>query len=209
MKKKIFINTLSIIMMVLLSVNFTACSSDDDGDSGNGLTGYYLNMNYLPSQSDWAKINNAIEADEVLSSYGSGKKKHDYVASYSLFIDSNGMYHDTDAYFGRLRFTISSFINVVKIVDDNTLAFYIGTLYVEGKGSGEALYKLYAGNIFGNMAYYGTPTYYTYVKYGNKIVTSDGDIYTIVDGGLMPEESSTVWKKYNPKHRTHVSDSYD
>ena len=75
-------------------------------------------------------------------------------------------------------------------------------IYKEGWGDGEPLYKFYAGPIFGNMEYVGHSSswmYYTYTYVGlNKIVVSNGDIYTIADGGLIKEGTSVKLSKYNP-----------
>ena len=40
--------------------------------------------------------------------------------------------------------------------------------------------------------------YYTYTLIGNKIVVSNGDIYTIADGGIIKDGSSAILKKYDP-----------
>lgn len=185
-------NLLTIMMVTSICVVLTSCS-DDENDS-SGLKGWYTNLNVAPNQSDFYKLNTAISNKEVLSSY----RHSSYVASRDLFIGSDGRYDDTDAYFGRLRFSIQNPINAIRIVDDTTLLFYVAWLYEEGAGSGDEVYKFYAGSIFGSLAYYGTPTYYTYSRVDNKIVTTNGDIFTVVDGGLIKDGSSVRWSKYDP-----------
>ena len=197
-------NLLAIIMVAMLSIGLSSCGDDDNDDGGglgSGLKGWYTNLNEVAKESDFNIINEAIDNEEVLSSYRYGGQIHKHIASYDEFIDSDGFYSDSDASFGRLRFTISTPINAIRIVDDTTLIFYVGWLYIDGKGSGDVVYKLYAGRIFGNMAYYGSPTYYTYAKVENKLVVSNGDIYTIVDGGLIKDGSSGRWSKYDPNKR--------
>lgn len=200
MKKK---NLLVIMMTAMLSVGLLSCSSSDNGEGGmgSGLKGWYTNLSEVAKQSDFNKINEAIQNEEVLSSYNIGGYKYTYVASQDLFIDSNGMYDDSNAHFGYLRFSIQSCISAIRIIDDSTLLSYYAYLYEDGASSDDAVYSFYAGSIFGNMTYYGTPTYYTYAKVDNKIVVSNGDIYTIVDGGLVKDGSSGRWSKYDPTKR--------
>lgn len=197
MKKK---NLLVIMMAAMLSVGLLSCGSsdNDEGGMGSGLKGWYTNLNEVAKQSDFNKINEAIQNEEVLSSYNIGGYKYTYVASRDLFIDGSGMYNDGNAHFGYLRFSIQSCISAIRIVDDTTLLSYIAYLYEDGTRSDDAVYSFYAGLIFGNMTYYGTPIYYTYAKVDNKIVVSNGDIYTIVDGGLVKDGSSGRWSKYDP-----------
>ena len=63
-----------------------------------------------------------------------------------------------------------------------------------------SFYRLYAGEIFGYLDYMGIESLYTYVKMDNKIVLSNGDIYTIVEGGLIEEglNLSSKMEKYDP-----------
>ena len=169
---------------------------------GGGLTGWYTDLSKPAQQSDFNEINTAINNHELLSSYGSG---NNYYATYDLFIDDDyGNYYDGAAYFGRLRNAVNKAIWALQIVDESTLKIYSGVLYPEG-GYGtsgkEPYYKLYAGSIFGNMAYYATPTYYTYVKSDNKIVITNGDIYTITSEGLIKDGSSMLLSKYDPTKR--------
>ena len=172
--------------------------SCNDDDNGNGLNGYYTELSYLPTRSDFFEIENAINNNELLSSYKYGGQTHNYYATKDLFINSDGSYTDSNAHFGRLRFSVNSVINVIKIVDNKTLLFYVGWLYEDGASYEDVVYRFYAGSIFGNMAFYGTPTYYSYIISNNKLVVSNGDIYTIVDGGLVKDGSSSRWSKYDP-----------
>ena len=204
-KMKNLWSLLAIMMAAMVSLSLSSCGSDDNNDDGgglgSGLKGWYTNLSDVAKQSDFNVINEAIDNEEVLSSYRYGGQIHKHIASYDEFIDSDGAYNDSNASFGRLRFTISTPIYAIRIVDDTTLLFYSAGLYVDGKGSGDVVYKIYAGRIFGNMAYYGSPSYYTYAKVENKLVVSNGDIYTIVDGGLIKDGSSSRWSKYDPSKR--------
>lgn len=185
----------STLVLIVMGFMFATCSdSDSDSSRNGGLKGWYLDMNSVAKEADFGEINKAIRNKEVLTSY----KYNEYVASRDLFINSDGSYSDSDSHFGRLRFSIKSFINVVRILDDNTLLFYVGYLYEDGSDAGEELYSFYAGSIFGQMTYYGTPTYYTYAKVDNKLIVSNGDIYTVTSNGLIKDGSSDLWSKYEP-----------
>lgn len=185
----------STLVLIVMGFMFATCSdSDSDSSRNGGLKGWYLDMNSVAKEADFDEINKAIRNKEVLTSY----KYNEYVASRDLFINSDGSYSDSDSHFGRLRFSIKSFINVVRILDDNTLLFYVGYLYEDGSDAGEELYSFYAGSIFGQMTYYGTPSYYTYAKVGNKLIVSNGDIYTVTSNGLIKDGSSDLWSKYEP-----------
>ena len=185
----------STFVLIVMGFMFATCSdSDSDSSRNDGLKGWYLDMNSVAKEADFDEINKAIRNKEVLTSY----KYNEYVASRDLFINSDGSYSDSDSHFGRLRFSIKSFINVVRILDDNTLLFYVGYLYEDGSDAGEELYSFYAGSIFGQMTYYGTPSYYTYAKVDNKLIVSNGDIYTVTSNGLIKDGSSDLWSKYEP-----------
>lgn len=185
----------STLVLIVMGFMFATCSdSDSDSSRNDGLKGWYLDMNSVAKEADFDEINKAIRNKEVLTSY----KYNEYVASRDLFINSDGSYSDSDSHFGRLRFSIKSFINVVRILDDNTLLFYVGYLYEDGSDAGEELYSFYAGSIFGQMTYYGTPSYYTYAKVDNKLIVSNGDIYTVTSNGLIKDGSSDLWSKYEP-----------
>lgn len=186
--------------MVLGTVfSFSSCSSEDDEV---GLVGWYVNKNWLATANDFNEINKAIEQGEILSQYKYSGTTHTYFAARDLFFYSDGRYHDSDAYFGRLRFSVDSFINVYRIIDGNTMIFYIGDLYelnATGAQGKERLYTFDAGHIFGKMAYYATySSYISYVKKENKIITSDGDIFTITASGIVQDGSSVVLTKYTP-----------
>ncbi|MBQ4083537.1 MAG: hypothetical protein IJC77_04665 [Bacteroidaceae bacterium] len=188
------------ILYLLVIVFLSSCSNDDTVENleeKQTLTGWYmLDLENMPYQDDFDEINKAIENNEVLKKYSS----REYRASYSLFIDSEGRYGDTGPEFGRLRFSIDNFCAVIHIVDDSTLKLYSGALFVvNSNNKNEMLYKLYAGPIFGHMAYYSESCrYYTYTKVDNKLVVSNGSIYTIVDGKLIEDGSSTSFSKYDP-----------
>ena len=182
----------------MLSVSASSCGDDEKGGGGKGLRGYYTDLSYVAKQSDFNEINEAINNHELLKSYTYGGERHNYYATKDLFLDSEGGFDDTNPNCGRLRFSINSQIWVLRIVDDNTLYVYYAWLYEEGRGSGDVVYKIYAGPIFGNMAYREKPTIYSYVVVDNKLIVSNGDIYTISGNTIRKDGSSSILTKYNP-----------
>lgn len=200
MKTNKFLSILSILVMALCTMNsFCSCSSDDDKNNpDSGIKGWYVDKSSLAKSSDFIKINSAINSGEILWQFRTTK----VVATKSLFIQSDGAYTDSDATFGKLRFSVNNFITVYRIIDDNSIARYDGQLYetnASGSRGKEKLYTFNAGSIFGSLTYYGSPTYYTYVRTDNKIVTTNGDVFTITStGGLIKDGTSTNLSKYNP-----------
>ena len=200
---KIWLQVVSIMMLIFPCFGISSCTKDSGSENGNSIggnttIGWYADLNRVAKQSDFVEINKAINNHELLSSYPSSGNY--YYASRDLFI-INGMYSDSDAHFGRLRFSVPNPIMVYRVLDDQTFLVYNPFLYEDGAGSGEAVYKLYAGSIFGNMTYYGSPTYYTYVKSENKILVTNGDIFTITNNGLIKDGSATTFSKYDPTKR--------
>lgn len=194
--KLIFFKMTTIITVTIVCICFMSCSSDDN-DNDKGLSGYFTDLSYVANQYDFEEINEAIYNNELLSSYTYGGQTHNYFASRDLFIASDGMFTDYQAQLGRLRFSIASQITVIRIVDNNTLYIYYADLYEEGCGNGDTVYKLYAGPIFGNMIYCGVPTIYTYTIVDNKLVVSNGDIYTISGNTIRKDGNSSILTKYN------------
>ena len=211
MEKKGYLrNMLVFAAVAIIGLGFTSCKDDEDapgtsGGTGSGLVGWYTDLSTVAKQSDFNEINKAINNHELLKSYGGhGTPLKEYYATRDLFIWDGGYFSTSDNNCGRLRFSIDGWNNFVRVVDNSTIQRFTGNLCLEGASYGEGkilAYKLYAGPIFGNMAYYGTGTYYTYVKQGNKIIVTNGDIYTIVDGGLIKDGTSEKLSKYDPSKR--------
>lgn len=207
MEKKGYLrNMLVFAAVAIIGLGFASCKDDEDapgtgGGTGSGLVGWYTDLSIVPKQSDFNEINEAIYNHELLRTYGENVK---YYATRDLFISSDGSFGTSGRELGRLEGSIRSDNNFVRVVDNSTIQRFGGWLCLEGASWGEGqilAYKLYAGPIFGNMAYYGSGAYYTYVKQGNKIIVTNGDIYTIVDGGLIKDGTSQKLSKYDPSKR--------
>ena len=197
MKQSLFLGFIACAMFI-----FSSCENDG---LEKGLTGYYTDLSAVAKASDFNEINKAINNNELLYVFdhanGMGPDEYFY-ATKNLFL-RDGMWWDCEHHHGRFRFYINNTLYpVIHIIDRNTIAVKGSScmLYLEGRGDGEPVYKFYAGPIFGNMEYVGGDwTYYTYAYIAdNKIAVSNGDIYTIVNGGLIKDGSSSVLRKYDP-----------
>lgn len=193
----------TFLFFIVIPVGLTSCDNDDDSKS-NSLIGWYTDLSKPAKASDFNEINQAIYDKEILSSYYYGGSRHNYVASRDLFFYDDGMYSDSDAHFGRLRFKINSQVHSIRIIDNSTLVEYYAFLYEDGAYGAngmDAVYRINAGPVFGNMTYYDTGYYYTYIVADNKIIVSNGDLYSITDGGLIKDGSSSRLSKYDPSTR--------
>lgn len=203
MKKHLLLSKiLGIFAIVTLYFCLFSCGDDDSkGNSGNssggGLIGWYGSLNTAAKSSDFYELNKAIEAKEVLYA--------NHIASADLFFFSDGLWNDTEWAHGRFRFFLSKTnktgpFRAVHIINDNSLALYDACLCAKGSSSyGEAVYTFYAGYYFKDLAYYDTPSYYTYTKIDNKIyIPQAGTIFTITGNGLVEDGSSSVLTKYDP-----------
>ena len=189
---------------------FISCSKSDD-KSSNGLIGWYRNDSRIATTSDFDRINQAIENHELLSSYKYGGERHDYYATRDLFFDEDGRWQSSDAYYGVCRFIPDDapWIQPMRIVNNNTLEYYYSAdLWDPDYVPNDALIhgRVYAGEYIGDLVYYceGIDPYstYTYIREGNKIIVTNGDIYTICeDGSLIKDGSSYKLNKYTPSKK--------
>lgn len=200
MEKKGYLrNMLVFAAVAIIGLGFTSCKDDEDapgtgGGTGSGLVGWYTDLSEVPNSYSFS-IHNSQIATQL--SLGSG-----YGLSRESFFDDEGCFGDIVL---PDRFRIKSkFIYVVRIVDNSMIQSMTGLLCEDGADYGKKkdmvpVYKLYAGSNLGNLIYYARqPAYYTYVKQGNKIIVTNGDIYTIVDGGLIKDGSTGTLSKYDP-----------
>ena len=178
MKQSSFLWGMLTLMMTFV---LSGCGSDDSKSiDPPAAPQYYADLSYVPDQTDFVGyIEDVIKGDKSMS---------------SLF-NSNG---EWTPYLKNSSGHWLGLGDVICIKDDNTILWYPPYLYKEGKGSGDVLYRFYAGSCIGNLVYRGEPTYYTYSKVDNKIYLSNGNIFTVTNDGLREDGSSTVLKKYDP-----------
>lgn len=198
MEKKGYLrNMLVFAAVAIIGLGFTSCKDDEDapgtgGGTGNELVGWYTDLSEVPNSYSFSSHNYQIGVQSI----GLGFPRES-------FFDDEGCFDDRVLEVDRIRIK-SKFIYVVRIVDNSMIQSMTGLLCDEGADYGKKkdmvpVYKLYAGSGLGNLIYYAQqPAYYTYVKQGNKIFVTNGDIYTIVDGGLIKDGSTGTLSKYDP-----------
>lgn len=197
MEKKGYLrNMLVFAAVAIMGFCLASCKDDEDapgtgGGTDSGLVGWYTDLSKVPNSYSFSSHDYQIG----LQSIGSG-------FSRESFFDDEGCFDDR-VLVDRVRIK-SKVIYVVRIVDNSMIQSMTGLLCEDGANYGKKkdmvpVYKLYAGRNFGNLIYYAQqPAYYTYVKQGNKIIVTNGDIYTIVDGGLIKDGWTGTWSKYDP-----------
>lgn len=215
MKTNIFYKLLLVFFVALFTtIAISSCDKDDDGsDSGSGIsvsgTWYATqeSINHITlNKTDFQKIEEAIEKHDLLyTMYIDRNNTREYYAEKNMFVLDDGSFNTNNNLAGYLRNTITFHHSSVRIVNSNTLANCSISLYVDEnmKENHTATYKkvasVYQGSIFKSVsAYVYYESYYTYAKSGNKIIVSNGDIYTVTDSGLIKDGSSDIMVKYDP-----------
>ena len=184
----------------IISLLIVSCNSSDEPNLGKGITGWYVCKNNVAKTEDFYGINNAIENFDVMHEGIDGYKNY---ASRDKFF-SGGAWDDSYFGLGPYRYSIKSSIYVINIINENTLVKYTASLYQSGASRHDVVYKLYGGKYIGDLDYCGEGHVYTYVRSDNKIILPDsGDIYTIVNGGLLREGQTMdyIMEKYDPDKR--------
>ena len=187
---------------------FISCNkSDDEKSSSNGLIGWYADIDNIATTSDFDRVNQAIKDHELLADY----RYIDYYATRDLFFREDGSWCTTGptGKYGVCEGIPKSkfhWISPIRIVNNNTLEYYVSAnLWDPDYVPNDALIhgRVYAGEYIGDLVYYcermESPTTHTYIREGNKIIVSNGDIYTISDdGSLIKDGTSYKLKKYTP-----------
>ena len=188
----------------IISLLIVSCGSNDEPNLGKGITGWYVCKKDVAKTEDFYGINNAIENIEVMYEDISG---YQHYATRDKFF-SGGAWDDSNYDLGPYRNSIKSRIYVINIINENTLVKYTAYLYQSGSSYSsyyyDVVYKLYGGKYIGDLDYCGEGHVYTYVKSDNKIILPDsGDIYTIINGGLLKEGQTMdyIMEKYDPNKR--------
>lgn len=201
------IKALMLLFIVAFSICVTGCGKDkNDDEPENPLTGstkgeWYVSPGGFATASDFEEIIKAIDNHELLSDYGKYGKHY---AEIDEFFYDNGMYTDSDANKGRLRFWVQHCtLAILHIIDDMTAEFYVAGLYKDcGKYNSEGEQRIWhfnAGAYFNDMAYYvGSPMNLIYTKQNNTYVFSNGDIFVKESEGLQGNDG--IWKKFTPNY---------
>ena len=199
-----------IILSALAAITVLSCTKGSyDGDgTPDGLPGWYG-----CKIEDASAFKDASEAIMSLSLFTAGRYSgrvsgQSYVLQRSDYFDESGeykpkLYNTTPDY----SMDIESYANFIQIVDNNTLIKYSAQLFLAGSSSTKGkkvLYRFNAGPVFGELVYCATSDgqFYTYASDGSKIITSDGDIFT-VSGKMLIRDGDSVsqaYNKFNPDH---------
>lgn len=193
---------LPLILGAILSMTFLSACGDSDEPGGSGSSkGLYIQKSRCASESDFRELNDAIRNNELLSSYYYGGARHNHYASVAEFTSDDGSFIDYEAYLGRFRSFLGNKTqaNALRFEGKSTVIIYYTSLCLDrGKNHptfGEAIYTFYAGQYFGNMTYYSEPTYYTYIKYDDKLILNNGSILYKVSNGWRLDNDSAIFEK--------------
>lgn len=202
-------------LTMTLLFGLSACCDDDDDD----MTGWYAEGG-VPQTSDFVRINRAIEEGQNIL-YNKAWKRNgmpEYITAekcmffpeqsnwenhiFSVPQKMNGFWYNYNSWECEVVANLGNYDDIcsksiIHIVDKNTLVWYWAHLFENGYGNGEELYTVFGGSSLGNLTYCGEPVYYTFALVDNKLVMSNGNIFTITNSGLILEGQSTVWKKIN------------
>ena len=197
-----------VLFAAMCCGGFISCSkSDDDKSSSNGLIGWYADIDNIATTSDFDRVNQAIKDYELLADY----RHIDYYATRDLFFDEDGRWCTSTSsgkygVCGGIPKSKFHWISPIRIINNNTLEYYhIAHLWDPDYVPNDALIHghVYAGKQIGDLVYYCEDeepySTYTYVREGNKIIVTNGDIYTIYDDGTLRRDGSSFkLKKYTP-----------
>ena len=176
----------------------TVVSCDKIG--GNSLNGWYTDLTNVATTAGFERINQAIDNHERIYTTGYSHN-YDRYATRDLFFE-NGRWTSFDAYYGTCRFLPNPGCQIfaIHILDKNTLIYYYAWLHDPDyvPDSAEIAGRVDAGRNIGPLVYYDAGSYQTYTKYDNKLVVSNGDVYTVTSSGLIKDGSSSLMSKYDP-----------
>lgn len=186
-----------LFTLILLVTALVSC----DKSIEDSFSGWYADVSDIAQASDFERINEAIRNNECIYTTGYSHNYDNY-ASRDIFFTENGMWNSLSANYGTCRFLPSADhrIEAWHFVNNNTVIRHIAWLWDPSYLSPAAEYaaKTYAGPIFGELVYYcENPSAYTYAKIENKILVSNGDIFTITDSGLIKDGTYNLLTKYN------------
>lgn len=191
---------------LLLIMALMSCSSDDDDNTvtHDGRWYIYETQTELDeTQADIKQIADAILNGKTLYYDWQNKKEVPVYGNYKDFVGSNGKFEYEWLYYKNRDYgsRINDYVRVIQIKDEKTILEYECSLYIVDETSKKPIYKWYSGNVFGEVCYAANsePTVYAYIQMDNVItVLSTGDIYFIVDGGLIQEGSNRTLRKFIP-----------
>lgn len=197
----------NICYSLLLIMGLMSCSSDDDGSNTVAPDGhwyiYETQAEINETQADIKQIADAILNGKVLYYDWQNKKEVPVYGNYKDFVGSSGKFEYNWLHYenGDYCRRIHDYIHILQIKDEKTILEYDCSLYIVDETSKKPLIKWYSGTVFGEVCYAANsePTVYSYIQIDNMItILSTGEIYFIVEGGLMKEGSNRTLRKFVP-----------
>lgn len=187
------------LFLTTILVSYTSCEKDEDRASSS-LIGWWTDLSRVAHASDFSRINQAIANNELLSSYKYGGTTHKYYATRDFFFYDTSMWTSSDAHYGACRFIPEYYqITALHFLDGNTVTIHYAWLWDPDYCYGEVAGRTNGGTYIGDLVYYcESPRTYTYAVYNNKIIITNGDIYTITGSGLIKDGDSGILSKYDP-----------
>ncbi len=193
----------NLFLFLLPVFLLSSCEKSEKESENNPLLGWYTDLSAVASTDGFERINQAIDNNECIYTTGYSHN-YDRYATRDLFFE-NGRWESYAAYYGTCRYLpkVGCSITVINIINNNTLIQYgYADLWDPDYLMEQDVIvgRVYAGRNIGNLVYRGSGSAtYTYSQKSNKIVLSNGNIYTITeDGGLIKDGTSRILNKYDP-----------
>lgn len=195
---------LKYIVYLLLMAGLTSCSSSDDEDTTvqNGHWYIYETQKDIDeTQADIKMIADAVLEGKILDYKYVNKKKVPVYGNYIDFVGTEGRFDYDWISAGDYGRKITDHTSIIQIRDKKTILKYRCQLYIVDETHYKPLYKWYSDSVFGEMCYASDeePEMYAYVQEDNMILLSNGDLYFISEGALIPQGSSTSYRKFVPE----------
>jgi len=190
---------ISLIIGVVLM--FQSCTKESSSDAPSSDIVYLQNieLNKMTQNAACLKeIDQAISNHELLYS----KNGYNYYATVDLFVSSDGSMGCIGKKCGRFEGSLESSKTGYQILDDNTICYIDVSIFYDETITNKQYTKyktLYQGVNLKSVSYYIKRIYYTYVKQGNKIVTTTGTVFTLTSDGLIKDGTSIPYVKFDLK----------
>lgn len=205
-------------MFVIVSTAFlfNSCSKDNSngGQSFGSTYLYALDISQLNKHPHYySEIDNAISNNELLYTYefwyeyGKKVNYHYYYATRDLFVNSQGQITTyNEERYGRFSDVICSSYSGYLIQDSSTILDISLHLCADEdwetkpapwKNNCSKLKTVYKGKNFESLSWYISKRPYTYLRQDNKIVLSNGRIFTIIGDELFEDGSSYPHIKFD------------
>lgn len=189
MRKNLLKSAFVFITLFMIASSLSSCSSGD-GDGGNGGGDWFVDRLItsfpITYETDGYYKDYVIEhLDELFSSDG----------RYGGYINlPSGMLTHGPAYY-------KDEIEVIHIVNNNTIEHYYGYLYKCGSSgtNGKTLLYKVSGSPLGEVGYYASsPTYYNCSRNGNVITVTEGNNTNTmtISGDALLENGGDKWTRF-------------